>query len=69
MKWMEKEIVRENEYRHIHRPVDKELLDEEFTRNNYKEKFHQLLCREEEEHDKLLKQRYLYNYKSCNKLI
>ncbi len=60
MKWMEKEIARESEFRHNHRPVDKELLDEELTRNNYKEKFHQLLCREEEEHDKLLKQRYLY---------
>ena len=44
---------------HVHRPRDEELLsiDHVLTQENYKEKFHQLLCREEEEHKKILHER------------
>ena len=42
---------------HNHRPEDVKLLESELTRDNYREKFHQLLCREEEEHERLLAQR------------
>ena len=48
---------------HNHRPFDKKLLTAKLTEQNYKEKFHQLLCCEEEEHDRLLKERFvLYMY-------
>ena len=58
MKWTEEETVRETTpFRHAHRPIDRELLDEELTKENYKERFHQLLCCEEEEHKKILKER------------
>ena len=43
--------------KHNHRPEDVKLLESELTRDNYREKFHQLLCREEEEHERLLAQR------------
>ena len=56
-----KENIREPLFKHDHRPVDRDLLNEELlTRENYREKFHQLLCREEEEHEKILKERYLH---------
>ena len=42
---------------HSHRPVDEDLLKAPLTRENYKQKFHQLLCREEEEHEKILRGR------------
>jgi len=42
---------------HNHRPEDMKLLKSALTRDNYREKFHQLLCREEEEHERLLAQR------------
>lgn len=42
---------------HCHRTVDTELLKSPLTPENYREKFHQLLCREEEEHERLLAER------------
>ena len=42
---------------HSHQPEDEELLKAPLTRENYKQKFHQLLCREEEEHEKILRAR------------
>ena len=42
---------------HSHHPVDEDLLKAPLTRENYKQKFHQLLCREEEEHEKILRER------------
>ena len=42
---------------HSHQPVDKNLLKAPLTRENYRRKFHQLLCREEEEHEKILRER------------
>lgn len=47
-------------FRHEHRLLDEDLLKAPLNRENYKTKFHQLLCQEEEEHDKILKKRY-YN--------
>ena len=44
-------------FKHKHRPLDKELLETPLDRKHYKKKFHQLLCREEEEHDKVLASR------------
>ena len=41
---------------HDHCAVDMELLKSPLTRENYRKKFHQLLCREEEEHERLLAQ-------------
>lgn len=35
-----------------------ELLKQPLTRENYIEKFHHLLCWEEQEHDRILKLRY-----------
>ena len=43
--------------KHHHRPEDLVLLETELKQENYCEKFHQLLCREEEEHEKLLSDR------------
>ena len=48
-----------NEYKH---ELDVELLKQPLTRNNYVTKFHHLLCWEEQEHDKILKQRYSCSY-------
>ena len=48
-----------NAFRHEHKPLDKGLLKADLSRDNYKTKFHQLLCQEEEEHDKILKERFL----------
>lgn len=45
-------------FRHEHRSLDEDLLKAPLSRENYKTKFHQLLCQEEEEHDKILKKRY-----------
>ena len=42
---------------HFHQPVDEDLLKAPLTRENYRRKFHQLLCREEEEHAKILRER------------
>ena len=42
---------------HKHQDRDVELLNADLTQDNYKEKFHQLLCREEEEHKKILHER------------
>ena len=37
--------------------LNEELLKEPLTRDNYKEKFHTLLCYEEHEHVRVLKER------------
>ena len=60
MKWpTEEETVQETApFHHAHRPIDRELLDEELTKENCKDKFHQRLCHEEE-YEKILKERYL----------
>ena len=42
---------------HDHCAVDMELLKSSLTPENYRKKFHQLLCREEEEHERLLAER------------
>ena len=42
---------------HYHQPIDEDLLNAPLTRENYKQKFHQLLCREEEEHEQILRER------------
>ncbi|XP_019856644.1 PREDICTED: uncharacterized protein LOC109585133 [Amphimedon queenslandica] len=42
---------------HAHRPINKELLAATLTPGNYKEKFHQLLCREEDEHERILREK------------
>ena len=42
---------------HSHQPVDEGLLKAPLTTENYRRKFHQLLCREEEEHEKILRER------------
>lgn len=41
--------------KHVHQDRDQTLLSADLTVENYKEKFHQLLCREEDEHEKTLK--------------
>lgn len=53
--------------RHEHRPYDIKLLEAKLTSENYKKKFHQLLCREEEEHARLLSERFVcvYIYVMC----
>ena len=40
--------------KHEHQDRDQNLLSADLTMENYKKKFHQLLCREEEEHEKTL---------------
>ena len=52
---------------HHHCAVDIELLESQLTRENYRAKFHQLLCREEEEHERLLAERLaiLHEYLVC----
>ena len=50
-------IERNSFIRHLHQPVDEELLKADLTRENYRRKFHQLLCCEEEEHEKILRER------------
>ena len=42
------------QYKHA---LDIEKLKQPLSRENYVEKFHHLLCWEEQEHDKILKQR------------
>ena len=37
--------------------LDKAIIEKDLTRENYKEKFHHLLCWEEKEHEKLLAER------------
>ena len=39
---------------HVHQLRNEKLLKAELTVGNYKKKFHQLLCREEDEHERLL---------------
>uniref|UniRef100_A0A1X7UNX9 RNB domain-containing protein n=1 Tax=Amphimedon queenslandica TaxID=400682 RepID=A0A1X7UNX9_AMPQE len=41
--------------KHSHCPINEELLAATLTPSNYKEKFHQLLCREEDEHERILR--------------
>ena len=48
-----------NPLEHQHQDRDVELLKAPLTQENYKSKFHQLLCREEEEHKKILHERYI----------
>ena len=45
---------------HKHCAVDMELLKSPLTQKNYRAKFHQLLCREEEEHENLLAERLAF---------
>ena len=45
-------------FKHRHRKYNEELLQAKLTRDNYREKFHQLLCREEDEHQRILAERY-----------
>ena len=45
-------------FKHNHQAYDKKVLESCLTRENYKRKFHQLLCREEEEHERILQERY-----------
>ena len=49
-------------FKHRHRKCDEEILKANLTRDNYREKFHQLLCREEDEHQKILMERYQHNF-------
>ena len=42
------------------------MLKAGLTLENYKTRFHQLLCREEDEHDKILKERYLQSLFRCD---
>ena len=51
--------------KHEHRPTDINLLKAKLTKQNYKEKFHQLLCREEEEHDRILIERLVVSIRNC----
>lgn len=44
-------------FKHVHQLRDIELLKADLTVENYKSRFHQLLCREEEEHEKILRDR------------
>ena len=44
-------------FKHTHRLENLELLQAELTKENYCEKFHQLLCREEEVHNNILSTR------------
>ena len=50
-------IPRENLYRlkHEHQQRNTQLLKADLTVENYKSRFHQLLCREEEEHERILR--------------
>ena len=41
-------------FKHDNQPRDEKLLKENLTVKNYKKKFHQLLCREEDEHERIL---------------
>ena len=52
-------IPRENLYRlkHEHQKRDIQLLKADLTVENYKSRFHQLLCREEDEHERILRDR------------
>ena len=45
---------------HKHCAMDMELLESPLTQKNYRKKFHQLLCREEEEHENLLAERLAF---------
>ena len=45
-------------FEHNHQPYDRKVLESCLTKENYKRKFHQLLCREEEEHERILQERY-----------
>ena len=51
------------EFKHRHRKHDEMILKAPLSRSNYREKFHQLLYREEDEHQKILTERYyIYIY-------
>ena len=45
---------------HKHCAMDMELLESPLTQKNYRKRFHQLLCREEEEHERLLAERLAF---------
>ena len=45
---------------HKHCDMDMGLLESPLTQKNYRKKFHQLLCREEEEHENLLAERLAF---------
>ena len=47
-----------HKFKHQHRKHDEGILKAKLTRDNYREKFHQLLCREEDEHRRILEERY-----------
>ena len=44
------------EFRHDHRSPDLEIFEGKLKAENYRERFHQLLCREEDEHKRLLEE-------------
>ena len=44
-------------FKHKHQQRDIQLLKADLTVENYKSRFHQLLCREEEEHERILRDR------------
>lgn len=44
-------------FKHDHQLRDQKLLSATLTVDNYKKKFHQLLCREEDEHEKILRKK------------
>ena len=44
-------------FKHDHQSRDQELMEAELTVENYQQRFHQLLCREEDEHERLMKER------------
>ena len=50
-------VERNSFIQHSHKPVDEDLLKAPLTRENYKPKFHLLLCCEEEEHEKILREK------------
>ena len=45
---------------HNHCAMDMKLLESPLTPNNYRKKFHKLLCKEEEEHQRLLAERLAF---------
>ena len=46
-------------FEHNYQPYDRKVLESCLTKENYKRKFHQLLCIEEEEHERILQERYI----------
>lgn len=50
--------IKSDSYKHKHEPYNEDLLKAVLSRENYKAKYHQLLCCEEEEHKRVLSERY-----------